>query len=52
MKTANAAMAEMANNMKIVMDTMTGINKPDVENDKKNDTRMKEVKQWNKLGYV
>ena len=52
MKTVNAAMAEMANNMKIVMATMTGMNKLDVENDKNNNTRTKEVKLWNKLGYV
>ena len=38
--------------MKIMMATMPGMNKPDVENDKKNNTRTKEVKPWNKPGYV
>ena len=48
MKTANAAMAEMAKNMQIMMATMPGMNKPEVEND----TRTKEVKPWNNPGYV
>ena len=52
MKTVNAAMAEMANNMKIVTATMTGMNKLDVENDKNNNTRKKEVKPWNNPGYI
>ena len=41
MKTANAAMKEMAKNMQIMMAMIPGMNKPEVENDKKNDTRKK-----------
>ena len=41
MKIANAAMAEMAKNMQIMMATMPGMNKTEV----KNDTRTKEVEQ-------
>ena len=41
MKTSNVVMEEMAKNMQIMMATMPGMNKPDVENDKKNDTRKK-----------
>ena len=48
MKTANAAMVEMAKNMKIMMATMPGTNKPEVKNDIKTDRRTKEVKPWNK----
>ena len=44
MKTANAAMAEKAKNMQIMMNTMPGMNKPEVKNDIKTDTRTKEVK--------
>ena len=51
-KTLNAAMAEMAKNMQIVMATMPGMNKPEVKNDIKTDTRTKEVKLWNNPGYV
>ena len=51
MKTANADMAEMAKNMQIMMATMPGMNKTEVENNKKNDTSTKEVKAWNKPGY-
>ena len=43
MKTANAAMAEIAKNMQTMMATIPGMNKPEVENDKNNDTRTKEV---------
>ena len=50
MKTANAAMAEMAKNMQIMMATIPGMNKPEVENDKKTDTKTREVKPWNKSG--
>ena len=42
----------MAKNMKIMMATMPGMNKPEVKNDIKTDTRKKEVKPWNKPGYV
>ena len=52
MKTANAAMAEMAKNMQIMMATMPGMNKLEVKNYIKTDTQTKEVKPWNKLGYV
>ena len=41
MKTANFAMAEMAKNMQIMMATVPGMNKPEVENDKNNNTRTK-----------
>ena len=41
MKKANAAMTEMAKNMQIMMATMPGLNKPDVDKDKKNNTRRK-----------
>ena len=41
METANAAMPEMAKNMKIIMATMPGTKKTEVDNDKKNDTRTK-----------
>ena len=44
MNTANFAMAEMAKNMQIMMATMPGMNKLELENEKKNDTRTKEVK--------
>ena len=52
MNTVNAAMAEMAKNTQIMMATMPGMSKTEVENDKKNDTRTKEVKPWDKPGYV
>ena len=52
MKTKNAAMAEMAKNMQIMMATIPGMNKLEVENDKKKDTRTKEVKPWNNPGYI
>ena len=42
----------MAKNMQIMMANMPGMTKLDVENNKKNDTRTKEVKPWNKPGYV
>ena len=51
-KTVNAAMEEMTKNMQIMMATMPGMKKLEVENDKKNDTRTKEVKPRNKPGYV
>ena len=41
METANVAMAEMAKNMQIVMATMPGMNKLEVKNDIKTDTRTK-----------
>ena len=50
--TANAAMAEMAKIMQIMMDIMPGMNKPEVKNDIKTDTRTKQVKLWNNPGYV
>ena len=52
MKTANADMAEMANNMQIIMATMPGMNKSEVKNNIKTDTRTKGVKPWNNSGYV
>ena len=42
----------MAKNMQIMMATIPGMNKPEVENNKKNNTRTKEVKSWNNPGYV
>ena len=50
MKTANASMSGMAKNMQIMMATIPGMNKPEVKNDIKTDTRTKEVKPWNKPG--
>ena len=52
MKTQNAAMAEMANSIQIMMSIMPGINKQEVKNDIKTDTQTKKVKPWNKPGYV
>ena len=46
----NAAIEEMAKNMKIMMATMPGVNKPEVKNNIKTDTWKKEVKSWNKPG--
>ena len=51
-KMANTAMAEMAKNMQIMMAAMPGMSKTEVEDDKKNDTRTKGVKLWDKPGYV
>ena len=42
----------MAKNMQIMMATMPGMNKPEVKNDIKTDTRTKSVKPQNKPGYV
>ena len=50
MKTVNIAMAEMANNMQIMMAAMPGMSKTAEEDDKKTDTRMKGVKPWDKPG--
>ena len=44
MKTVNAAMVEMAKNMQSMMATIPGMNKPEVKNDIKTDTRTKELK--------
>ena len=44
MKTANIAMAEMANNMQIMMAAMPGMIKTAEEDDKKTYTRKKGVK--------
>ena len=52
MKTANAATAEMTKNMQIVMATIVGMNKLEVKNNINTNTRTKEVKPWNKPGYV
>ena len=52
MKTANTDMAEMAKNMQIMMDAMPGMSKTEVEDDKKNHTRKKGLKPWDKTGYV
>ena len=52
MKSANAAISEMAKNMQIMMTIMPGMSKTEVENNKKNNTRTKEVKRWYKPGYV
>ena len=49
-KTANIAMAEMANNMQIMMAAMPGMSKAAEEDDKNTDTRMKGVKPWDKPG--
>ena len=48
MKTANAAMAQMAKNMQTMMATMPCMSKTEVENN----TRTKELKPWDKPGYV
>ena len=50
MKTANIAMAEMANNMQIMMAAMPVMSKTAEEDDKNTDTRMKGVKPWDKPG--
>ena len=50
MKTVNTAMAEMAKNMQIMMAAMSGMRKTEVEDGKKNDTRTKGVKPWDKPG--
>ena len=52
MNMANMGMVEMANNMQIMMATMPGMSKTAEEDDKKNDTRTKGMKPWDKPGYV
>ena len=52
MKTVYTAMAEMSKNMQITMAAMPGMRKTEVYDDKKNDTRTKVAKPWDKPGYV
>ena len=52
MKTSNVAMAEMAKNMQIMMATLPGMSKTEVENYRKNNTTTKGVKPWDKPGCV
>ena len=45
-------MAEMAKYMQIMMAAIPGMSKTEVEDEKKNDTRIRGVKPWDNLGYV